>query len=114
MAINERVCTQREITIGAWGSERYAEEEKKCWDIIEEEALKDMGGGWLDYEDPTDCLTEFISDENSDKELTAWVLWEYYRYCDIIAKITGKNILDEDLVSEAKAFLGRIEIKEVQ
>lgn len=107
MAINMKV-TNAAYSIGeAIGNkEKYLTAKENYYKILEEELLKQPFNGWVDLENPEDALIESIYNWDN-KEWVQEILDDYLRFCSIYSKCTKKDILNKELVMDAKNYLAK-------
>ena len=105
MSMNIRVSTACQEMSEAYvkfgkNSSEFAIARNLYFLTIEEELRKEPANGWVELENPIDCLVESLYAEDS-KEYIKEILNDYIRYCGIIKRVTGKDIKKDDVVFRA-------------
>ena len=107
MSMNERLESQKDKMMDALFTPLFKAEEDEYFRVMEEEMKKDNGGGWLDLEDPADCLSAAIHDEDS-ADFVGDVLAGYIRFCEMVARvrqISFEDAADCTLIVRAQRYL---------
>lgn len=107
MAMNAKVTAQVRILANAYGTPEYKKEEDRYFEILEDELRKQPLNGWIDMEDPTDCLEEAILDDDG-AERTQELLDGYIRFKEIVARVNDKafeDVADMGLIEKAKDYI---------